>query len=82
MGSFYHPRLYEPDMANVIREAFYDMWETVEGNVGSLSPMADDELKAAIIKTLFELVSQGRTTRADLSEDVLRSFKLGSIGAS
>ena len=51
MGSFYHPRLYEPDMANVIREAFYDMWETVEGNVGSLSPMADDELKAAIIKT-------------------------------
>jgi len=76
MGSSKHPRTYNPAIMATIKSAFHDVWQNLEGDL-TRDPTHDQELKAAIIRRLLDLVEKGITSQEELRERLLRNLPLG-----
>jgi hypothetical protein len=75
MGVVNHPRTYDPVVMTTLKAAFHDVWEVLDrGPVRDKS--RDNDLKAAIVRQLLELVENGTTSREELKTRVLRSLPL------
>jgi hypothetical protein len=74
MGSVNHPRIFDAATMATIKAAFHDVWDTIDGQ--DLLP-SDEDLKAAIIRRLIDLVGEGTTRREDLRMRVLGDLPLG-----
>jgi hypothetical protein len=73
MGSKYHPKLYEIETVATLKDAFYDIWERVERqNALRISRSDEDDIRAAIIQTLLDVVAEGTTSREDMTRQALK----------
>jgi hypothetical protein len=71
MGSSNRPRLFDPRVAEMVRSAFYEIWDDFEARDAMPSLMTADECKAAIIRRLLDLAVEGPTTKEHLVAKVL-----------
>ena len=76
VGSLKHPRTYDPAIMAIIKGAFHDVWQILEGDL-IRDPTHDQELKAAIIRRLLDLVENGITSQEELRAQLLRNLPLG-----
>ena len=76
MGSVNHPSLYDPAAMASIKEAFYEVWKTVEAQDALRLAPDERELKAAIIRQLIDLVADGTTNPEELKAQVLGNLPL------
>ena len=74
MDSVSHPKLYDPAAMNLVKDVFREVWGIVEGQDAFLIKDASGTQRAAIIRKLIELVSEGVTDK-----DVLRAEALGEL---
>jgi hypothetical protein len=69
MGSKYHPKLYDTETVATLKDAFYDIWERVERqDAVRISRSDEDDIRAAIIQTLLDVVAEGTTSRVIRAE--------------
>jgi hypothetical protein len=73
MGSIKHPKLLSVDQMEGISEAFHEIWDTIHGQNVFLPVLADDELRAEIIKQLLTLATEG-TPPGELKSKVLKTL--------
>jgi hypothetical protein len=73
MGSRYHPSFYDPDTVASFKDAFHEIWDTVEGQTALRFTPADvSSMKANIAQNLLDVINQGRaTSREELISEVL-----------
>jgi hypothetical protein len=64
-------------MATTITAAYHDVWETIEQYDTLRMSGSDAEIKAAIIRILLDLVSEGTTSREELKARVLEGLPFG-----
>ena len=74
MGSVNHPRLYDPAAMNLVKDVFREVWGIVKDQDVLVIKDANGTQRAAIIRKLIELVSEGVTDK-----DVLRAEALGQL---
>ena len=74
MGSVNHPRLYDPAAMNLVKDVFREVWGIVKDQDVLVIKDANGTQRAAIIRKLIELVSEGITDK-----DVLRAEALGQL---
>jgi hypothetical protein len=74
VGSVNHPGLYDPAMMVTIKAAFHEVWKTITVHTPPRDPSRDEDLKAAIIRQLLDLVAEGTTSQDELRTQVLRKL--------
>jgi len=74
MASANHPKLYDPAAMNLVKDVFREVWGVVEDQDAFLIKKASGTQRAAIIRKLIELVSEGVT-----DNDVLKAEALGEL---
>ena len=75
MGSFKHPNLFDPIAAGQIRTVYYEIMDVLEGQDVLSLDLGDRELRAAIIRQLINVFTDG-TPRQDWKSKVLTSLPL------
>ncbi len=76
MGSVSHPKLYDPAIIAVVKETFHELLDTLDARAPVRDRDGDQELKAAIIRQLLDLVSEGKVTRDELRSGAYKSLPL------
>jgi hypothetical protein len=76
-GSKHHPKSYDPHIASIIAAAYHDIWDTIEDYDTLRMSGSDAEIKAAIIRMLLDLVSEGTTSREELKARALEGLPFG-----
>jgi hypothetical protein len=74
VGSFKHPRSFDPTSSGLIRTAYYEILEHLEVDTPLLD-IEDEELKSAIIRALIRLYMDGTPPR-DWKTKVLSGLPL------
>lgn len=59
MGSFRHPKVFDPTTLESIRDTFHDIVRELEEQEVLLVGGSDQRLKATIVEQLLELVTDG-----------------------
>jgi hypothetical protein len=59
MGSFKHPRFFDPLAADHIRSVYNEIMDVLERQEALSLDVADRELKAAIIREIIKLFTDG-----------------------
>ena len=75
MGSFKHPKFFDPIAADRIRTVYQEIMDALESQNALSLALDDHELKAAIIRRLIKLFTDG-TPHQDWKSEVLRTLPL------
>jgi hypothetical protein len=76
MSSVNHPKYYDPAVMDVVKNSFHEVWAILEGQNTLVIRENEGDLKAAIIRKLLDLVSEGVTDRETLRLETLRELPL------
>jgi hypothetical protein len=76
MDSVNHPKLHDDATMKTVKAAFHDVWATIEAHDPFRDTAGDDDLKAAIIRKLLDLVSLGKTSQDELRSEALKQLPL------
>lgn len=76
MDSVNHPKLHDDATMKTVKAAFHDVWTTIEAHDPFRDTAGDDDLKAAIIRKLLDLVSLGKTSQDELRSEALKQLPL------
>ena len=80
MGSVNHPKFFDPDEMSIVKATFHEVWDVVEGQDALVIEDQSGRLKATIIRTLIDLVSDGITDKEQLKAEALRHLPLSGSG--
>jgi hypothetical protein len=72
MGSFQHPKVYDPRAIANIREAYYDILEELDTRL--VFSISEQRLKATIIERLLDLATDG-TPKDEWKARILSSLR-------
>ena len=76
MGSVSHPKLYDPAAMNLVKDVFREVWGIVKDQDVLVIKDASGTQRAAIIRKLIELVSEGVTDKDVLRAEALAELRL------
>ena len=63
MGSFRHPKIYDPGTVKSVRESFHEIMDVLNKHYMRRVGDSDERLKAALIERLFALATDGTPER-------------------
>ena len=76
MDTVNHPKIYDDATMTTVKAAFHDVWATVAAHDPFRDAAGDDDLKAAIIEKLLDLVSEGKMSQDELRAEALKQLPL------
>ena len=76
MASRYPPGFYDEAKLLVLEQAFRDVWRTLSMNDAIRAGKKDDDLRAAIVRRLMDLVAEGIIEPQELRKRTLIALPL------
>jgi hypothetical protein len=76
MASQFPPGFYDEAKLSVLEQAFGDVWRTLAMNDAIQAGKRDDDLRAAVVRRLMDLVGEGITDPQELRRRTLIALPL------